>query len=292
MKNVLMLFFLSFFVHVPGVQAQESVEGEALAALEAAISNPSDESAVERFVATLVEVPEGSGFYLVEGDILITRGEVPSYLRNRGPGAGEVSERSVSQELIVNVVNGRYDFLREPEDRTLTFYFDESTFRTSEEAELALNSFLSGADSWTSACPECGVSFTPVADAAEASFTVSFTDDVTGPIARAFFPSYPKDMWRVEIFPTYFSSEISFDRDGVMRHEIGHILGFRHEHIDDVPGCFSEGGTFKPLTPYTPDSVMHYLCGEGGSFDLALRPSDIEGFRCLYTMGEQCVFAD
>ncbi|WP_171233031.1 hypothetical protein [Ruegeria sp. HKCCA4812] len=280
-----------FLTHSSMVSAQTADASEAL---KAAIENPNDDEIVEEFIETLIEAPQGSGFFIVEGDIIITRGEVPSYLRNRQLVDDEEAAGSakVSSELIVNIVAGKYDFLREPEDRNLTYFFDQSTFRSSEEAELTLSSFVNGATSWTNACPECGVSFTRVESAEEASFVIAFLDDIDGPIARAFFPSYPKDMWRIEVFPAYFSDTMSFDRTGVMRHEIGHILGFRHEHINDVPGCSSEGGTYKPITPYTPGSVMHYLCGEGGSFDLGLRSSDIEGFRCLYTKGDQCMFVE
>lgn len=257
---------------------------------QAAVANPADPAVVDAFLATLVEVPTGSGFYLVEGDILISRGEIVSYLENRQPrGPNEPpTEAPVSKELIVNVIDGQYDYLKTENDRSLKYVIDRGSFRSSQEADATLAKFQMGAQAWVEACKECGVSFSLVENSSDASFVVAYVHDVDGPIARAFFPSYPKDLWRLEVFPDYFSNTLSFDPVGVMRHEIGHILGFRHEHIGNIPGCFAEGGTYQPITPYTPNSVMHYMCGEGGSFDLALRDTDVEGFRCLYTTGKPC----
>lgn len=77
----------------------------------------------------------------------------------------------------------------------------------------------------------------------------------------------------------------------VIRHEWGHILGFRHEgdRTDSVPsGCTSLGTTagYDPLTVSgvgvaDPKSIMEWsYCGYTGNNDLS--PSDIQGARRLY----------
>ena len=44
------------------------------------------------------------------------------------------------------------------------------------------------------------------------------------------------------------------------RHELGHILGFRHEHIrSEANSSCDEGGAFRAVTDYDQASVMHYL---------------------------------
>src|SRR5690242_12940239 len=50
-------------------------------------------------------------------------------------------------------------------------------------------------------------------------------------IAAAFFPNDPLERRRVLIDPSYYAPSMRFDPVGVLRHELGHVLGFRHEHI-------------------------------------------------------------
>src|SRR5262249_39230703 len=99
-------------------------------------------------------------------------------------------------------------------------------------------------------------------------------------IAAAFFPNEGQSRRFLNVDPSYFTT--TFDRVGVFRHELGHVLGYRHEHIRDVPGCYREENQGRPLTDYDPDSVMHYFCGGGGSLQLTLTDLDRTGHRTLY----------
>jgi hypothetical protein len=89
----------------------------------------------------------------------------------------------------------------------------------------------------------------------------------------------------VLIDPSYFDAGLSFNKVGVLRHELGHVLGFRHEHIRSgaPPACPDEDlwGTID-LTQYDPQSVMHYFCGGAGSPELALTELDRIGSQKLY----------
>jgi hypothetical protein len=251
---------------------------------QAAVADPNNKAKVDAFVATLVEAPTGSGRYLVEGDILLSRAEIESYIKRlRSPQTDQVS----SEELIVNVVGGRYDYLAAPGRRRLTYYVQAGSFPSSAAARTARDNFRKAADEWEAVCPECGISFAEAAQS-DATFVVAYANVAGGPIARAFFPSSPVDDRQVLIFPGYFDQAMGFDPVGVLRHEIGHILGYRHEHIRNIPGCYTEGSSYKPLTPYTPNSVMHYFCGSAGSLDLSIRESDKRGHRCLYLTGAAC----
>jgi hypothetical protein len=74
---------------------------------------------------------------------------------------------------------------------------------------------------------------------------------------------------------------------GVLRHELGHVLGFRHEHTrPESNGACIESPDWRPLTPYDAMSVMHYnamsRCEGANTGDYVLTALDIEGARSLY----------
>jgi hypothetical protein len=104
-------------------------------------------------------------------------------------------------------------------------------------------------------------------------------------IAAAFFPNDPVNRRRVLIDPSFYDPDLGFDRVGVLRHELGHVLGFRHEQIrpEAPPTCPDEDiyDTFN-LGDYDPHSVMHYFCGGVGSRTLAITELDKAGAQRVY----------
>ncbi len=74
---------------------------------------------------------------------------------------------------------------------------------------------------------------------------------------------------------------------GIVRHELGHILGLRHEHIRSGFSC---NGGFEPtsnarnVTAYDSASVMHYPWCQGATntSDLNITALDAQGLRLLY----------
>jgi hypothetical protein len=275
---------------IPAV-ADDTENDRVSAAFEAAIANPDDPALVAAFIRELPEVPAGSGRYIVEGDIGISEAEIVPYL-------GTFNKRKTERpgELLVNTLpGGEFDYWSDPAHRHLTYAIDHASFgdRGDEVGDL----LGAATKRWVGVCPECGISFEEKSEQeagpgfANVVFVVRFIDDPSGPIARAFFPSTAPIDRVLEVFPEFFSPTMLFDRVGVFRHELGHVLGYRHEHIDHIPGCKREGGQWTPLAPYTAKSVMHYLCGGGGSFFLDLQPNDIAGHHCLYVTGKPCPVA-
>ena len=104
-------------------------------------------------------------------------------------------------------------------------------------------------------------------------------------LARAFFPNEPRiarniliDGSALRLNPTGKLQLV-----GVLRHELGHVLGFRHEHTCPSSGRCFEDGDWTPLTDYDPLSVMHYpQCNGLGDWSLTLTDLDRNGATCLY----------
>lgn len=236
---------------------------------------------------------EGETFFVVEGDLLVPEEDFPTYAEERlamapPPAAFEINVGADTAQLVGIGVNGR--LVRWAPGVVLSYHIRRETFTDAEYAEVR-SSVVSATEAWMSTC---GVEFRHLVDLdgnvaqreiTPTLFHVRKLDSGGQFIAAAFFPNDPANRRRVFIDPSFFEPNLSFDRVGVLRHELGHVLGFRHEHIRSMapPSCPNESliDTIV-LSQYDPLSVMHYFCGGVGSRTLAITPVDVEGSRRLY----------
>jgi hypothetical protein len=101
--------------------------------------------------------------------------------------------------------------------------------------------------------------------------------------ARAFFPSAARARRNVLVTVEAFDASGPITLEGILRHELGHVLGFRHEHTRPEVGTCFENNSWKPLTEYDRDSVMHYpRCNGNRQSDYSLSPLDVEGVQRTY----------
>lgn len=257
---------------VPG----EPAGGELLEALrEAAYARPDDRAAVDAYFVALE--PDDDGLVVVEGDLLLSRVELSDYLRSEMAEEGERTARP-SGELIVDRLGRSDNYHADPKSRRLTYSILSQTFSEEERREVAEKLALA-AEGWQKVCPECGISFVEVTLEHAPYFLVRKRGNGRY-LASAFFPDAPEARRYLNIDPSFFTTALT--KTGILRHELGHILGYRHEHIRGIRGCKSEKGVWRPLTQYDAKSVMHYFCSGGGDIGLRISENDEKGHRALY----------
>lgn len=105
-----------------------------------------------------------------------------------------------------------------------------------------------------------------------------------GYLARAFFPFAPRAERNIAIDDSAFQIGAPLTLAGILRHELGHTLGFRHEHTRPEAGKCYEDSNWRALSPYDSSSVMHYpQCNGTGDWSLTLTAYDIAGTRSVYS---------
>ncbi len=244
---------------------------------------------------------DGETYYVVEGDLLLDEDQLAEYAEQRmlletkstlqrqlvELGAPALLQDNQA-ELVGISQNGK--LVRWQEGMVLTYCVLKRTFGNDQEYETARKSMQNATAAWESTC---GIQFShlgqhddsPSTQVAEVLFTVRKIDAGGRFIAAAFFPNDPPSRRRVLLDPSFFVADLPFDRTGVLRHELGHVLGFRHEHIRSgaPPACPKED-LFETLdlTQYDPRSVMHYFCGGVGTRELRITDIDRAGAQRLY----------
>jgi serralysin len=101
-------------------------------------------------------------------------------------------------------------------------------------------------------------------------------------LARAFFPNTSRSARNVLIDNSAFSPGAP-GLDGILRHELGHTLGFRHEHTRPEAGACFEDNNWQALTAYDSSSTMHYpQCNGTNTWNLSITTKDKQGAAALY----------
>ncbi|MGJ0532809.1 hypothetical protein [Methylocystis sp.] len=283
------LMLLSYiFACPPTLIAAEKTDKLTASDFQRILADPAQEALLQDFLRKapkyeLKDAETTRTFYVAEGDLLLTEPQMRAYIYRHAYGSAPV--RGGSGELLVLIDRGKPVFWKKDE-RHLTYAVDRRSFASADQYALVSKNMVLATKDWEAACADCGLSFTyrkefdVNPDSNAVTFIVRFAADANDFIAAAFFPNDPPFKRNVLIGPQYFTT--TFDKVGVLRHETGHIIGYRHEQNVGVPGCIVEDDQWKPLTAYDPHSVMHYLCGGGGSMDFKITKIDREGHQKLY----------
>lgn len=234
----------------------------------------------EEFKASVFKEPFEGGKYIVNGDTPIATDEEllefyqHSILRSVAP----------TTELAVNSVGGQDTIWPAATKNNLTYCVSSTFGGNFNTVVTAMND---AAAAWSAAA---NVKMVHIA-AEDANCTAANNNVVfdVRPVsfgqylARAFFPNNARPARNVLIDSSAFSVSGNLTLAGILRHELGHSIGFRHEHTRPESGtCFEDNG-WRGVTSYDAFSVMHYpQCNGQGDWSLTLTPRDQSGAACLY----------
>jgi serine protease len=226
----------------------------------------------EQFKATKVWQDPETGDFIASGD-------------ERFVGDAELRElydQSGQGQLIINRSGGRDTRIAAGQATNIT-YCISNAFGGNKQA--VINALSSAGGAWAGAARVRYV-YVPAQDAScsrnnnNVYFNVRQVSG-TGFLASAFFPNNGRTSRELLIDTSSFSQG---NLVGIMRHELGHTLGFRHEHTRPESGTCFEDRNWRALTTYDSASVMHYpQCNGTGSFNsLQLTARDRQGAAAIY----------
>jgi hypothetical protein len=243
------------------------------------------DKAFEEFERSTYREPFPGGKYIVSGDIAIPDGKrLREFfeLRIKQEPSGPLSDA-----LIVHQVGGRDAVWDETLKRHLT-YCVSSTF--GDRQQQVIRDMKAAAGAWEAVAD---VQYIHVAaedadctpDNANVVFDIRPVNVDGQYLARAFFPNEERAERNVLIDGSSFNLDpgAALQLVGILRHELGHTLGWRHEHTRPESGTCFEDNDWRPLTDYDRFSVMHYpQCNGGADWSLKLTNLDKNGAACVY----------
>jgi hypothetical protein len=152
----------------------------------------------------------------------------------------------------------------------LQYYVKTETFPTATVAKLAGEKLQEAADEWNAL--SLGIIISQAPDKRSAHFDLVYStndSDNEGTLAQAFFPN------EVEQDVIVFEYGLSRENKGILKnvfeHELGHVLGLRHEFAIKEEG---EGAVL--FGARNPNSVMAYV------FPPTIQQTDKDGIQAFY----------
>lgn len=143
-------------------------------------------------------------------------------------------------------------------------------------AQLISDTMWAAATDWNS--KDIGVKFQWTLNAAEAAFEVVYGGPLPGVVAMAFFPNAPRGPRprQVLVYDAIFTPAGLARMRSTFQHELGHIMGLRHEHANTT----SEPTPAILIGDKNLFSIMSY------QLNRSIQPTDIHWTKYFYTLAD------
>ncbi|KAH0569267.1 hypothetical protein GP486_000023 [Trichoglossum hirsutum] len=160
----------------------------------------------------------------------------------------------------------------------LTYVVDTESFPSYADAETAKRALECAADQWNR--KEVAVTFHLTGPNERAAFVLKYAKGPDNILATAFFPdSNDRTLY---VYELAFLEEIRDKMANVFLHELGHILGLRHEFA----GRTEHDNPSAQVSPGDPRSVMGYF----NDLNFEIQDSDVRGLQYLYSLEGDSLF--
>jgi hypothetical protein len=239
-----------------------------------AATSSTENETFEEFEARTYKEPWPGGVYIINGDTPV----------NSKKSLYEIWEQNFSKGALIVHHPGGVDAKWDQTTKKALTYCVSDTFGANKAAMLAAIA-ASTEQGWEAFANVDFIHVTAedaTCDENNANVLFDFRPVSGQPyLARAFFPGGDRASQNVLVDESSFT-QTTWPLANIIGHELGHTLGFRHEHTRPESGACFEDNDWRPLTPYDSASIMHYPQCNGTNPALSFTPSDATGAAALY----------